>query len=77
MPQITLNYTAQVGQNFAYSLGKAWNLKDADGNPRSANAAECKDYLRAVAKQLITDVMGKEAQQAALASIQQPDSDFT
>jgi hypothetical protein len=77
MPSTTISYTAQVGQNFAYSLGKVWNLKDAQGAPRSATGAECKDYLRAVAKQLITDVMGKEAQDAALAAVQLPEADFT
>ena len=64
MPSITINYPAAAGQRFASALGKAWSLKDANEQPRSATAAECKTFLIQRAKQLVVDIEGPELEAA-------------
>ena len=76
MPQLTITYPAAAGQRFAAALGKAWSLKDANEQPRSATAAECKMFLIQRAKQLIVDVEGPELE-AARGPVVVPSVDMT
>ena len=71
MPSITITYPAADGQRLASALGKAWSLKDTQEppQPRSATAAECKEFLIGRARQLIVDVEGAEAEKAARDSV--------
>lgn len=77
MPQITITYPAGDGARFAAALGKAQSLTDANGDPRSATAAECKAFLIGRAWQLIVDVEGRELTQAAIAAVVVPPVDMT
>jgi hypothetical protein len=77
MPSITISYPAGDGVRFAAALGKAQSLKDAQGEPRSATAAECKAFLIGRAWQLIVDVEGGELTAAAVASVVVPPVDMT
>ena len=47
MPTITINYTAGEGTRFASAVGKAKSLVDSQTppQPRSATAAECKQFI--------------------------------
>jgi hypothetical protein len=77
MPTLTITYPAGDGQRFAAALGKAQSLKDANDNPRSATAAECKSFLIGRARQLIVDVEGAELTKAALDAVVVPSVDMT
>ena len=77
MPQITITYPAGDGARFAAALGKAQLLTDANGDPRSATAAECKAFLIGRAWQLIVDIEGRELTQAAIAAVVVPPVDMT
>ena len=79
MPSLTLNYGAGTGSRFAVALGKAQALKDnqVPPQPRSATAAECKDYLIGRAWQLIVDIEGRDLTAAAVAAVTVPPADFT
>jgi len=77
MPSTTINYSAQVGQNFAYCVGVIKQLRDASGVRRDATTAECNAFIRVMCKQVIIDIMGAEANKAALAAVVPPQSDFT
>ncbi len=74
---MTLTYPAGDGARFAAALGKAQSLKDAQGAPRSATAAECKAWIIGRAQQLIVDIEGGEAEKAALAAITVTPLDMT
>ena len=79
MPSLTLTYGAGTGSRFAAALGKAQSLKDAQvpPQPRSATAAECKEYLIGRAWQLIVDIEGRDLTAAAVAAVTVPPVDFT
>ena len=79
MPSLTLNYGAGTGSRFAAALGKAQSLKDTQvpPQPRSATAAECKEYLIGRAWQLIVDIEGRDLTAAAVAAVTVPPADFT
>ena len=69
MPSITISYPAGDGQRFAAALGQVLQLKDAQDQPRSATAAECKAWLIGRAQQLIEDTEGGDARKAAAAAV--------
>lgn len=77
MPSLTLNYSAAYGQRVARALGKAWNLKDANDEPRAATAAEFKTFIKQRVHQLVVDIEGEELRKAALANVAVPDGDMT
>ena len=77
MPSLTITYPAGDGQRFAAALGKVLQLKDAQGDPRSATAAECKSWLIGRAQQLIEDIEGGPARVAAAASVTVTPLDMT
>lgn len=79
MPSITISYPAGDGQRFAAALGKVLALKDTQDppQPRSATAAECKAWLIGRAQQLIEDIEGGPARQAAAAAVTVPPLDMT
>ena len=77
MPSITISYPAGDGQRFAAALGQVLQLKDGNGDPRSATAAECKAWLIGRAQQLIEDIEGGPARQAAAAAVTVPPLDMT
>lgn len=45
MPDFTLSLTTAEANRAAKAFGRYWGLKDADGRPRDATAAEVKEYL--------------------------------
>ena len=45
MPDFTLTLTAPQAQRVAVAFGRYWQLKDAQGAPRNATAAEVKVFL--------------------------------
>ena len=45
MPSFTLTVDAAIAARIAAAFGRYWNLKDANGAPRDATAAEVKTYL--------------------------------
>ena len=71
MPSMTINYTVADGTRFAAALGKAKNLVDnqVPPQPRSATAAECKTFVIERMRQMVVDIEGKEAADAALAAV--------
>ena len=79
MPTLTLNYSAQYGQRVAAALGKAHNLVDTQDppQPRSATAAEVKEFIIKRVYQLVVDIEGRDLQAAALAAVVVPDGDMT
>ncbi len=64
MPSTTINYTASEGQRIAAAVGLIKNLKDVNGDPRSATAQECKEFIIERLRQFVLD---QERQQAAQA----------
>ena len=77
MPQITLDVTTQHAQRIASCLGKAWNLKDDQDQPRDATLAECKLYVIQHLRRLVNDIEGAEAQKVALATVVVPEVEIT
>lgn len=79
MPTTTLTYSAGTGSRFAAALGKAQSLVDTQNppQPRSATAAECKEWLIGRAWQLIVDIEGRDLTEAAVAAVVVPPVDFT
>ena len=45
MPTITIDVTAQQANRISAAFGKAWNLKDGAGEPRTATLAELRKFL--------------------------------
>ena len=45
MPDITLSLTPAVAARVGIAFGGYWHLKNPDGMPRAATAAEIKEYL--------------------------------
>jgi hypothetical protein len=72
MPSMSITYTASEGNRFAAALGKAQNLRDGDGKPRSATTAECKTFIIGRMKQLVIDVEGRDLTEAAIAAVVVP-----
>lgn len=79
MPSTTINYSTATGVRFASALGKAHALMDTQDppQPRSATAAECKEFFIARAWQMIVDIEGRDLQAAALAAVVVPPVDMT
>lgn len=77
MPSMTLTYTAGEATRFADALGKAQSLKDAQGDPRPATAAECKAFVIGRMKQLVLDIEGRDLTAAAVAAVVIPAFDPT
>lgn len=79
MPSMTLNYSAQYGQRVADALGKAWNLKDTQDppQPRSATAAEVKQFIIGRVQQLVVDIEGAALTKAAVDAVVVPPGDMT
>ena len=61
MPTITIDVTAPQANRISSAFGKAWNLKDNDGNPRDATLAELRKFL---IDQLAGVVYGMERKEA-------------
>ena len=72
MPSMTITYTASEGQRFAAALGSVQGLVDAQGAPRAATAAECKDFVIGRMRQFIIDKEGADLTAAAIAAVSVP-----
>lgn len=68
MPSFTLTVNAAIAARIDKAFGRYWNLKDAQGAPRDATAAEVKTYL---VRQLKAVVIQQE-QRTAEAALAQP-----
>ena len=65
MPTVNLTFSAQHAQLIQESLEKALDLRDANGDPRSATVADYKQWVVGVTKQLVRDQIHGPIRKAA------------
>ena len=61
MPTLTIDFTAGQAQRTSIACGKAWNLKDAEGNPRNATMPEVRKFMIDQVHGLVVGVERQEA----------------
>ena len=66
MPSFTLTVDVTQAQRIATAFGRYWQLKDAQGAPRDATAAEIKTFLVRQLKGVVVQ-QERNAAQAAIA----------
>ena len=69
MSSTTLTYTASEGARIAHAVGRQKNLKDSNGVPRDATAAEAKAWLVETLRLFVKRIEQQEAEQAAAAVV--------
>ena len=68
MPTITIDYPVQPFIRLATACGKAWGLKDANGDPRNATLGEIRKFYIDQGAGIVYGIERKEAMEA----LQQP-----
>lgn len=65
MPTLTITTTAPQAQRISTAFGRRLNLRDQNGDPRSATAAEIKAQVIGFIRASVLDYERDEATQAA------------